>query len=313
MKKYFSRMVSIVLALIMVVGMAVPAFAASSEYTGKVGGIDDGVTVTKDNAPLRASANGKDTILCHVAKGAVLERVGTARSGAFGHNKWYRVKYEGKEYFLFSENAEVHEHKYKKFYVEETSFKICDCGKVVFTTKQKVEVKHMESLAAVVSAAAGTATLDGPLPLGDIIGAGIVAAGGIFILTGELVDRSTMEEILIDVDYVEYIKNEKKECNDLTFRMVERPPEGGNLRKISDSCITMGQAYVYVRYCGGDVWCTNSVIAENLAQLNDGGYYFDGDVDALTHYNHIHLTTDSGVKIPTHIFYGTNDFGMIPT
>lgn len=292
-------------------GVLIDPNATGTTFAGDVGGIKNGVTVTKDNAPLRATADGDDEILYRAEKGAVLELLGTKRTGFMGIKKWYKVSYKGSTYYLFGENGEVHSHNYTSYIVAGTHFKVCNCGHVAFTTHQKVEVKRMESYAALGTAAATAALADGPIPVGDIVGAVIVATGTVFLLTGELVSSETAQEIATDIDYVDYLKTVKNECNGSTYRMVTRTP--GNLKIISDSCLNIGEAYIYVRYCGGDVWCTNSIVAKAVAELHESGYYIESDKDELSHYEHIHLGTDAAHKVGGHIFYGTNDLGQTPT
>ena len=184
-------------------GILLDPNATVTTFTGNAGGVENGVTVIKDNAPLRATADGEDEILYRAKKGAVLELLGTKHTGFMGLKKWYKVSYNGNTYYLFGENAEVHTHDYTSYIVAGTHFKVCNCGHVAFTSYQKVEVKKMESYATLGTAAATAALADGPIPVGDIIGAVIVATGTIYLLTGETASMATAQEIATEIDYAD--------------------------------------------------------------------------------------------------------------
>ena len=288
-----------------------PNAASVVSFTGDFGGIEHGITVIKDRAPLRTAPDGDAAIKYRAEKGSVLELLGVKRTGFFGFRKWYVVSYNGSQYYLFSDNAEVHSHSYVSYSVAGTPFKVCDCGHVVFTTYQSVEIKRAESYAAIGTAAATAVFVDGPIPIGDIIGAVIVAAGTVYWLTGDVISSDTAQTIATDVDYVDYLKTVKNECSGSTYRMVARAPE--NLRFISDSCLNIGEAYVYAAYCGGDVWCSNRIVAKALADLHGTGCYSEVDRNQPTHYQHFHLGGKPSIKVGGHVFYGTNELGQTPT
>lgn len=305
------KIIALFLMMVMLVNMVIQASAASSGYTGTVGGIKNGITVTKDNAPLRAKPDGKSTVLCRAEKGAVLKVVSTVRTGFLGYKKWYKVTENGNEYYLFADNAVAHKHTYTPYAVYGTNFKICDCGHVVYTTYQKSKIQKAESFAALGPVAIGAVASDGPFPVGDAVAAAIVAVGTIYMLTGEMASNDTIREVAVDIDFVDYLKNSKNECTDESYRMVRRTA-GSNLKFISDACLSLGQAYVYVRYCGGDVWCKNDAVAKPLAELDYFGCYYEHDKDEVTYYWHYHLGENAAKKVGGHIFYGKNDLGQMP-
>lgn len=288
-----------------------PEAATGETLTSEVGGVTHGITVTKDKAPLRATPDGSAKVLYRAEKGAVLELLGTKRTGFLGFKKWYKVSYNNEVYYIYGENAEMHTHEYTSYTAADTRFKVCDCGHVVFTTYQTVETKRMEAYTALCTVAATTALADGPIPVGDVIGAVIVAAGTIYLLTEEEITTDTAQVIATDIDYIDYLKTVDNECSASTYRMVVRAPD--NLKIIGDSCLNVGEAYVYVRYCSGDVWCTTASVAEAVGELHGSGYYIECDEGEPSHYKHIHLGANASLKVGGHIFFGANDWGQIPT
>ena len=70
------------------------------------------------------------------------------------------------------------------------------------------------------STAGVTSVADGPLPVGEMIGAILVAGTICLSLSGVIPNE--LQKITTKVDFVEYLKNNGKMCTDTNFRMVGR-------------------------------------------------------------------------------------------
>lgn len=300
------RVTSAVLVAVLIIGMIpVTAFASSNSY----------IEVTKDNTPLRANGDGDAPIVFRCEKGTVLETVGTYFNWK-KLSKWFEVKIPGKEdtYFIFTGNAEHHEHNTTELEVNSIVYKICTCGDIsanTTTTEQKDEANDVLSSTAL---ALPLAAADGPLPFGDLAVASILILGVCFAHDYVVPTVEDLAEMISEADFDKYLEDrEENTCSVYSFRRVARYP--GGLKYIDQYCMDAVEAYVYVRLLQGDVYTSSEDSALILAAMF-GSAIMERDKaspskDITTFYFHYHVGTNRENK--AHIFFGLNDLGQAPT
>ena len=292
MKKVFKLMSFVLVMALLVVSTPISANAASVTY----------LEITRDNAPLRKEAHDEGKIVARCEEGAVLKSTGSFYNYKF--RKWHRVEYQGSTYYIYSGNVATHTHDYEELYYGGTTYKYCDCGQVnVVSTTTKYA---SETIASYASAAGLAIGLDGPAPIGDIVGAAIIMYTACYLATNGLSD--VVIDVLEEIDVDEFLDDRENECSAESFRKVSRV--GGTLTYIDNQCMDEIQAFFYVMLVG-DVYNYDEQNAEELAALY-GSYFKDKDKDKPSYWWHFHLGNDHKSKVKGHIFFGTNDYGMYP-
>ena len=341
MKNKRKVILSLILAIAIVLGgLPVSAFAASDTF----------IEVTKDNAPVRTKAYESGDVIERLEEGTILQA--DACWNLKGH-RWYRVELsDGRSGYIYSKNVQKHEHNFNEYNTQIGTFLVCEqCGRIeekhITDVKKGSAVKafainavmHMfydSSPSGVLNVVTGgmtasgakvytyssayalpltLAVADGPAPIGDIIGAAIVVAGGAaalhdaasFIELNEVVDLDTFAASITAGEFLDRLKNRERECDATTFRRVVR--ESGGLRYADDICMDWTEAYICV-VLGIDVYTPFSEIADQFSAL----FTFvrmERDKDP-THYWHYHAYDNQGIKIRAHIFFGANDYGAMP-
>lgn len=285
------------------------------------------VDVVVSDAPLKSSAYKYTDIVARTYSGRVLTVVNEI-SNEYGH-VWYEVAWEnepgdGNTAYIYSGNVKEHEHSYQNKEVEGVEYSYCECGDVYVKETSQVKFSNADTLVLGATATAGaTSMVDGPLPVGDLVGLVLVAGTWCLLYSGAI--PTELQEVTTDKDFSDYIKENGDTCSDTNFRIVVR--EGKELVKASDYCLTIPQAYVYARYCKGDVWTPDEtgVVALACAKLN--GDYIGPEVDKNqpSYYYHYHFlaeptqteegqeTTQGHKTVGGHVFYGKGVFtGCIP-
>jgi hypothetical protein len=292
MKKMFKLMSFVLVMALLVVSTPISANAASVTY----------LEITRDNAPLRKEAHDEGKIVARCEEGAVLKSTGSFYNYKF--RKWHRVEYQGSTYYIYSGNVETHYHEYEELYYGGTTYKYCDCGQV--NVVSTVNVSQSNSIAAYAGAAGVAVAVDGPIPVGDIVGAAILLYGACYLATSEFSDA--VIDVLEEIDVDEFLDAHENVCSTESFRKVSRL--GGTLTYIDNECMDDIQAFFYVMLVG-DVYNVYEQNAEELAALY-GSYFKDRDKDNPAYWWHFHLGNDHKDKVKGHIFFGTNDYGMYP-
>ena len=306
------KIISIILSLVMLLScVPVNAFAAENEEVCAVAPYSNQATlveVVRDGAPIRTGPGEKyDTVVsCEV--GAVLEKTGTKVNRYL--NQWYEVTYRDIENnkcysgYIYSENTQKHSHTYEKLEYDTVTYKFCDCGKI--TVRVEYRVQKAEAV-AVASAAAGTlAVVDGPVPLGDILGAGLLITVGIMEATGAIPDVDTVQSVYEDINFDQF--DDDDACPIDSYRRVSRA--NGNLSYIDKDCLSVVEAYVWV-FTGNDVWTSTWDAAYLLASLCPIGCFSEIDSGDKDYWYHFHMgsCTPEGKHeyvIGGHTFYGTS-------
>lgn len=302
MKKNWKRIVTLLMALVLFVGMVpAPIQAASTTY----------LEVTRDNAPIRAKSHDEGKIIDRCEKGVVLKS-----SGAFLNyklNKWYKVEYQGKTRYIYSGNVKTHKHAYQNLNYDGVTYQICDCGKVNVKATTQIKSVQANAIAGYASQygslAATSSALDGPIPAGDIIGLLILAYGAYVVSTGAI-SRSAAHSISIDLDFDEYLKENRNVCSEASFRLVQRH-KGSNLTYIGKQCYNAAQAYILARF-GADVYTKYQPNAFLAASMHPKGCYSEIDKNQPNYYYHYHLGADKNSKTGGHIFFGSSPNGLTP-
>lgn len=261
-------------------------------------------------APVRATPYETGAVQHYAAKGSALAVTGKTVN-RYG-NTWYLVSSNGTTGYIYAGNVRTHSHSYQSVTYDGITYKICNCGRVTVTykTQETVKVKQADALAGYASAAGLAAAADGPIPAGDLIGAGILLLGAYYYMTGAGMNATTSMTVLKELDFDDYISKRENVCSDLSFRMVTKNSAG--LHYMNDRCLNWAEAYVYARYMKGDVYTTYASTAAMLGQMYEGGCYMDRDGGQPTYFYHYHFGTRSN-KVGGHIFFGYNDFGQGPT
>lgn len=308
------KIISILLALVLILGcIPAPAFAAESGEVCAVEPYSGDATlleIVRDGAPIRTGAGEKYAKVVTCEKGAVLEKNGSKVNRYL--NKWYEVTYRDMESnacytgYIYSENVKKHSHSFEKLEYEGVTYKFCDCGKITVRVKNEYMLKKADALAA-AGVAAGTLTaVDGPLPVGDLIGAGLLVTVGLLSNTGALPNVREVLSIYDDIDFKRF--EEDDSCSADSYRKVVR--SNGTLIFLDDKCMSVVEAYVWVR-TGNDVWCQNWDTALKLGALHPGGCFSEIDSGNKDYWYHFHLgsCTPEGKHVDVvggHIFYGAS-------
>lgn len=309
MRKFLKKVIAIALSEWLVFGgciydgIAVQAADSTKKF----------IDVIVDNAPLRTCASKAGEVIANTYYGRTLAVV-NEMTNEYG-NHWYEVSWEnepgdGATAYIYSGNVKEHSHAYMCKNVEGVEFSYCKCGNVYIEETMYVNVSKADALVLGATATASATSLaDGPLPVGELIGAILVV--GTWCLAYSGVIPSELQSVTTDTDFMEYIKDNGEVCSNDNFRMVERV--NGTLQVIGNTCLNVPQAYVYSRYCKGDVWTSEMFVAQECAALN--GEYFGPEVDKDEpgYYYHFHYGTDHKDCVGGHVFYDKGQFtGCLP-
>lgn len=309
MGKYLKKAIAVSLSALLVFcnNICTTTIIKAAEISPKL------ITVISNNAALRTSASKSGEKIAETYCNRVLVVVNESYN-EYG-NRWYEVSWEkspgdGTTAFIYSENVEDHNHAYMCKEVDGIQFSYCNCGDISIEETAYIELSKADTLVLGATATAGaTALADGPFPVGDIIGAVLVAGVWGLAYSGSI--PSELQAVTTDVDFMEYIKDNGEVCSNENFRMVKRVD--GILQVIGDKCLNIPQAYIYSRYCKGDVWTSEMLVAQTCAELN--GEYFGPEVDKAEpgYYYHFHYGSDHKHCVGGHIFYDKGQFtGCVP-
>lgn len=284
----------ILIAALLIAALPVQCFAASNT-------IPVLLEVTVDNAPIRAASNKNGKVIARCAKGSVLTCTGSCINSA--GNRWYKVEYDDWYYYIYSGNVKTHTHTFEYIDYDGVSYRYCDCGLVQVPTK--TQAKQAATMTPYLSAAVGVAALDGPVPLGDIIGVTIILVGSMLTYG---VTKNVVTEVVENIDLSRYARSNS--CSTASYRAVSRA--GGKLTYLDDACLNLGEAFVYTYFAGGDVYTQTYAAAEELAMLG-GDHFTEIDKDKPDYYYHFHYgTKNPRYTVGGHIFYGATPSGLTP-
>lgn len=266
--------------------------------------------VISANVPLRNAPYKNAEVLSHTYEGRVLSIV-SELSNECG-NLWYEVAWEnepgdGKTAYIYSGNVKNHRHSYFCQKVEGVVYGICECGDVHVEETTNIEISHADTLVLGMTTKAGAISLaDGPIPVGDMIGIILIVGTWCLAYSGVIPDE--LEKVTTETDFIEYIRDNGEVCADTNFRMVAR--NNGILEIIDDYCLSIPQAYIYARYCKGDVWTPDESGSVAMACASLNGEYFGPEVDKNKpgYYYHYHMGADHSNILGGHIFYGRGQF-----
>lgn len=265
---------------------------------------DDHLVVTRDHAPIRRGNNEDASVVAYCNKGDILETTGSSLNHWL--NRWYKVRYNGDIYYIYSGNVRTSSHSYTRFTYEGVKYAVCtECGhaNVTLTVSTKVSNSTAFSVASYLPVGLGYAAVDGPLPFGDLAFLLTIA------LTTYAASSSLNESVVMDLtmDLVDFLNDNDYErvCSIDSFYQVLRVPNG--LKKLSNTCYNYAEAYAYV-LAGGDVWTETFDAAQKLAFFYPDGGYPEIDDDSPGYYYHFHFGRDVKHKNRKagHIFYGTS-------
>ena len=238
-------------------------------------------------------------------------------------NLWYKALVycnEGvKEGYIYSGKISSHTHSYESFTFNEVTYKVCRCGDVKVSANNSAKASEGKKVVAASTAALPLAlgAVDGPLPIGDLIGVGILIVGT--CVAHDILAPTTAElaEMITKADFDEYLKKKENVCNANSFRKVQRV--GGKLKYIDKHCLDIVEAYIYCCFLGGDVYTPNENNALLLAAMHGKVTQMQRDKDQTTYFFHYHFSNvmnpaiDWIPHIGGHVFFGTNDLGEMPT
>lgn len=305
------RVLAIVLVLCTLVTMAAPAFAAESgevcavsPYSSKAALVE----VVCDGAPIRTGPGKAYSTVVRCEAGAVLEKTGTKINRYL--NRWYEVTYRDSESnrcysgYIYAENTQKHTHDYETLRYDGTTYRFCDCGRI--TVRVEYRLKKANAVAAAGAAAGALAAADGPIPLGDILGVGLLISVGLMEATGVIPSADTVEAVYETVDFEQF--DNDGVCPIDSYRRVSRG--GGTLSFLDQECLSIVEAYVWV-FTGNDVWCSSWDTAYELASLCPMGCFSEIDSGNRDYWYHFHLgsCTVEGKHeyvFGGHVFYGTS-------
>lgn len=196
------KIISMILAIALVFGMAAPASAAKATE-------DTYIEITSSSAPLRTGPGKKYESVATLEEGDCLILTGSGWVRNRAGNVWFECTYAGSDetFYLYEEHAEFHSHSYQE--VRE-GFSYCQCGKYEIESAGTTQTNSMALAAGTllpdtIAAAAAELTI-----LGETIGSGIavaapyvavVAVAGLLIYMG--VSRSGTQVQVRDVVKVE--------------------------------------------------------------------------------------------------------------
>lgn len=268
------------------------------------------IEVTKDNAPIRATPYQEGTIITKCKKGAVLEYEGYTINQRL--HRWYEVKWNGQKGYIYSGNVEKHEHSYQTLTtINDLTIKICNgCGDC-YANGSKYEIKEGNALilAAPLEASLGLAAVDGPLPIGDVVGL-ILAVTAICVYSDVAVPSAKeFASTITEADIIQDLLIKKTVCTPYNYHLVQR--YSGGLKYLSPYCMDIYEAMAVGVLLGMDVYTESEDSAMMLALAFDGSAIAERDKDQLSYFYHYHYGVDRKVK--AHVFFGLNDYGMGPT
>lgn len=266
------------------------------------------------NTTLRSSPYEASSKVCSVAKGTTV-MVSAVVKNSYG-NTWYKaVIYSSsgtKEGYIYSGKVQSHTHSRETFTFNSITYGVCRCGDV--TVKAYNSAKQKEGQAVVASATMALplalGAVDGPLPIGDLIGVGILIVGTCFAHDIAVPTTKDLAGMITKADFDEYLKKRENSCGSDSFRKVQRVD--GTLKYVDKHCMDMVEAYIYVRFLKGDVYTPNENNALLLAAMH-GAAIMERDKDESTYWYHYHLGAEQKGKSKGHIFFGTNDLGETPS
>ena len=309
MKKF----ISILLAFALVLGcMPVKAFAAKEEETcafEPYGSDAALIETTREGAPIRTGPGKNYSTVVSCEAGTVLEKTGT-KINRYLH-RWYEVTYRNSQSnecykgYIYSDNTQKHTHQYEEFEYDNVVYKYCDCGAI--RIRHEVLMQSAPAMAIANTAAGTLAVADGPLPAGELIAVGLMITTYILYKTGALPTVEEVQEVYADIDF-DQLDNSDGSCPIDSYRRVSRA--GGTLTYLDDKCMSIVEAYVWVR-TGNDVWCSDWDTAYKLAALYPKGCFSEVDSGNKDYWYHFHLgtCTPNGRHqdvVGGHIFYGTS-------
>ena len=310
MKRIIQELFKKIIACVMTVAVVASAMFMGNEMTVQASGQLKFIDAAVDNAPLRTGPSEEHAVVARVSSGRVMKVVDSCTNNR--GNLWYEVAWEneagdGNTAYIYSGNVSGHHHDYKQLKVEGVTYSYCGCGNVYVLESSYIKVSQANTLVlGAASVAGGTSIADGPLPLGDMIGAVLLA--GTFCLAYSGVIPDTLQEITTKTKFSDYIRENGEVCDNTNFRMVVRT--GEFLEVISDECLSIPQAFVYARLCGGDVWTPDETgfAAMSCAAMN--GAFFGPEVDEMKpgYYYHYHMGPDHKHTVGGHVFYGKGQF-----
>ena len=266
------------------------------------------------NTTLRSSPYEASSKVCSVAKGTTVA-VSAVVKNSYG-NTWYKaVIYSSsgtKEGYIYSGKLQSHAHSRDTFTFNSITYGVCRCGDV--TVKASNSAKQKEGQAVVASATMALplalSAVDGPLPIGDLVGVGILIVGTCFAHDIAVPTTKDLAGMITKADFDEYLKKREDSCGSDSFRKVQRVD--GTLKYVDKHCMDMVEAYIYVRFLKGDVYTPNENNALLLAAMH-GAAIMERDKDESTYWYHYHLGAEQKGKSKGHIFFGTNDLGETPS
>ena len=313
MKKWMSVLLSMVLLVKL---FSVSALAA--EKTEAIGyrmysADAELVEAVKDGAKVRSRASKHGDVVVRCDEGTVMEVLDKKLNKHL--HVWYKVSVQGQEGYIYSDNVEKHEHDYRVLADGDAEFHYCHCGTVKVVTRDGQDGTELQvKVANAAGLAVAAAAVDGPLPVGDVMGATLLAALGLSMLQDPAQITSLLTDGLQSMDFDEYMASKKNQCSVDSYRRVITRPQG--LQYMDDRCMDLAEAYLWVMFCG-NVYTTTQENAALLASINpDGGFPEKDQGDNPTYFNHYHMGINRNGKheaiIGYHIFYGVNDLGQGP-
>lgn len=291
--------------------------------------------VTKQNSAVIRSGNSeKHSIVDRIPTGTILESTGSCKNGV--GNTWYKIQYKGKTCYIYSGNVSRIAHHYETLEFDDVVYRVCDCGKVTVSSASQSKLQtgqnvakfsHSTALAIPLSGglafnmgatemakygsyALGSSAVDGILPVGDIVAILILAYGAYAMATNSPITQSTATDIAAEMDFDQYLKENRLVCSEASFRVVTRHP--GGLTYVNDKCYNAIQAY-FMAKSGMDMYTRYYPNALLAASFHPTGYYSEIDKDQPNYYYHFHLGANKKLKTGGHIFYGMSMSGQTPS
>ena len=308
------KIVSILLTLVLILGcLPVRAFAAGNDETCAVTPYSSDATlieITRDGAPIRTGPGERYSTVVRCELGTILEKNGTKINRYL--NRWYKVTYRDSQSntcytgYIYSENTKNHAHQYEQLEYDGVVYKYCDCGKLTVRVKSEQRLKKADAVAIAGTAAGTLSVVDGPVPVGDLLGVGLLITVGILEATGAIPSVDEVQEVYEDIDFDQF--DDDDYCPIDSYRRVSRA--GGTLTYLDNDCLSIVEAYVWVR-SGNDVWCRDWDTAYKLGSLYAGGCFSEIDSGNKDYWYHFHMgtCTPSGKHLNVvggHIFYGAS-------
>lgn len=295
------------LSVIMVIAMVVCSFPPREAQAATVTYCE----VISDGTTIHAKNRGSSRVVATCQAGAVLEVKGSCRNIFF--NKWYKLDYNGQTCYIYSKDVKPHNHSYMDLSFNGVTYMICDCGSITQWADSYEDRLAGENVSKAVTMALPItlAAADGPLPVGDLLAAGILILAGCMSMDVSLPTTEELAVLMSEAEFEDYIKSREYACAIDSFRRVKR--ENGQLRYIDDNCLDRVEAYIWVRFLNGDVYTPYEDNAMLLAAMH-GAATMERDKDKKSYFYHYHLGVRDETKqhLGGHIFFGTNDYFEVP-